>query len=314
MESYGTGRIPLLVLLAMDPLLAADAEGFSESEEVEANWSQADQDPFGPEWISAREHLESTPLDILMAEVSLGDFVPPELMTTQAAIAGTLQQHGFVGQRLLAQRGEEKGLLAQVLAELGMELDMKQQEGHRRQLVQRTLELEYAEPFAKRLRGEARSASLSYISDASCSIGLPNSSGYTTGSTATGAPLGSPQDDWMIPMPGKGPRYKGSVTGMTREELGRQALRFWSSRIFAVLSYERQHHGSLWYLVSCMLLEIAKLHEAGGCAWTTVKLADCQEIDKPLGSRYNSRCKLCWPELIKTGESDIMYSSSDSDL
>ena len=251
--SYGTGRIPLLVLLAMDPQLASDTEGFSESEEVEANWSQADRDPFDPEWISARAHLESTPLGILMAEVSWDGFVPPERMTTQAAITATLQQHGFVGQRLLAQRGEEKGLLAQVLAELGMELYMKQQEGHRRQLVQRILELEYAEQFAKRLRGEARSASLQYISDSSCPTGLPNSSGYTTGSTATGAPLGSPRGDWMIPMPGQGPRYKGSVTGMTREELGRQALKFWSSKIFAVLSYERQYMGTYgtWFLACC---------------------------------------------------------------
>ena len=52
------------------------------------------------------------------------------------------------------------------------------------------------------------------------------------------------------------------------------------------MSYEKQCHGNLWYLVSCMLLEIAKLHEAGGCAWTTVKLADGQGIDKPLGSRF----------------------------
>ena len=160
----------VLLWLAMDIDLLTDAE--SSGGEIDANWSAEDQKLFGPEWVEAMNHLESTPLDILMAEVSFDGFVPTSWQEAQAAISSTLLQHGFVGQRLLVQRGEEKELLAQVLTEMGWELDTKQQEYHRRRLVQLILELEYAEPFAKRLRGEQLPPSVQYIQDACHKLSL----------------------------------------------------------------------------------------------------------------------------------------------
>jgi hypothetical protein len=58
----------------------------------------------------------------------------------------------------------------------------------------------------------------------------------------------------------------------------------------------------------------AKLHKTGGCQWTLIKLADTQEILSPLPSMYDSRCKLCWPELLKKGDGEVDSSSGGSDL
>jgi len=46
----------------------------------------------------------------------------------------------------------------------------------------------------------------------------------------------------------------------------------------------------------------AKLHKVGGCPWTTIHLADSQEVAKPTPIMYDSRCKQCWPKLIKQSE------------
>ena len=46
----------------------------------------------------------------------------------------------------------------------------------------------------------------------------------------------------------------------------------------------------------------AKLHKVGGCPWTTIHLADSQEVAKPTPIMYNSRCKQCWPKLLKQSE------------
>ena len=46
----------------------------------------------------------------------------------------------------------------------------------------------------------------------------------------------------------------------------------------------------------------AKLHKVGGCPWTTIHLADSQEVARPTPIMYNSRCKQCWPELLKQSE------------
>ena len=58
----------------------------------------------------------------------------------------------------------------------------------------------------------------------------------------------------------------------------------------------------------------AKLHRVGGCQWTTVTLADCQEVAKPTRSMYNSRCKLCWPSLFADALANAEGISSGSEL
>ena len=72
---------------------------------------------------------------------------------------------------------------------------------------------------------------------------------------------------------------------------------------------------------SCMFLIVytrgrkhAKLHRIGGCQWTMVSLADCQEVAKPTRSMYNSRCKLCWPSLLADALADAEGNSSGSEL
>jgi hypothetical protein len=59
----------------------------------------------------------------------------------------------------------------------------------------------------------------------------------------------------------------------------------------------------------------AKLHRVGGCAWTTVTMADCQEVIKLSDCMYDTRCKLCWPELLKRGaDANVSGDSSGSEL
>ena len=58
----------------------------------------------------------------------------------------------------------------------------------------------------------------------------------------------------------------------------------------------------------------AKLHRVGGCAWTSVTLADCQEVIKVSNTMYNSRCKLCWPEMAKKVAGEVSDCSSASEL
>ena len=58
----------------------------------------------------------------------------------------------------------------------------------------------------------------------------------------------------------------------------------------------------------------AKLHKVGGCAWTTVTLADSQEVIKLATTMYNSRCKLCWPEVDAGKGKDQSEDTSDSDF
>lgn len=205
-------------------------------EDVNANWSQADQELFGPAWVSSMEHLETTPLDELMAEVSLDGFIPSDWYVAQTAIDSVLLQHGFTGQRLLVQKGEELVLLGQVLAELGMEVDTRQLEWHRRMILQKILELEYGEPLAKRLRGDTQPPGLQRISDASQFPASYSSSSSQFSATGKTAPLGSPLDDWMIPLPGKRPKFLGSALGITREEQERQAQKFWARKILDILS------------------------------------------------------------------------------
>jgi hypothetical protein len=203
---------------------------------IEENWSQADRVLFGPEWQAAMEHLEATPLDQLMAEASLDGFVPQDWVETQAAIKATLVQHGFVGRRMLVQKGEEKELLIQVLAELGLEVGMSQLEYHRRQIAQQILELEFAEPWAKRMRGEQYSASFQSIQDSSHRSNPSSCPLANPASSSSGTALGSSQDDWMIPVPGKRPKVRQGGAGISREEQERLARVFWSSKIFQVLA------------------------------------------------------------------------------
>lgn len=57
----------------------------------------------------------------------------------------------------------------------------------------------------------------------------------------------------------------------------------------------------------------AKLHRVGGCAWTSVTLADCQEVVRLSDCLYNTRCKLCWPELAKRLD-NLSGDSSGSEM
>ena len=54
----------------------------------------------------------------------------------------------------------------------------------------------------------------------------------------------------------------------------------------------------------------ARLHRVGGCAWTSVTLADCQEVVRLSDCMYDTRCKLCWPELVKKGADAIVSEDS----
>jgi hypothetical protein len=58
----------------------------------------------------------------------------------------------------------------------------------------------------------------------------------------------------------------------------------------------------------------AKLHKVGGCAWTSVTLADSQEVIKVSSTMYNSRCKLCWPEAVAGQGDGVSDCTSDSDF
>ena len=58
----------------------------------------------------------------------------------------------------------------------------------------------------------------------------------------------------------------------------------------------------------------AKLHKVGGCAWTSVTLADSQEIINLSSTMYNSRCKLCWPEMAAGRTGELSDCSSESDF
>jgi hypothetical protein len=58
----------------------------------------------------------------------------------------------------------------------------------------------------------------------------------------------------------------------------------------------------------------AKLHKVGGCAWTSVTLADSQEIIKLSATMYNSRCKLCWPEMAAAKDGGLSECTSESDF
>jgi len=59
----------------------------------------------------------------------------------------------------------------------------------------------------------------------------------------------------------------------------------------------------------------AKLHRIGGCPWTSVQLADSQEIVIPSPELYDSRCKQCWPKLLERSmENEFNEPSSGSDF
>ena len=59
----------------------------------------------------------------------------------------------------------------------------------------------------------------------------------------------------------------------------------------------------------------AKLHKIGGCPWTSIQLADSQEVSQAAPELYDSRCKQCWPRLLgQVEERDFRDTSSGSDF
>ena len=58
----------------------------------------------------------------------------------------------------------------------------------------------------------------------------------------------------------------------------------------------------------------AKLHKVGGCPWTSIQLADSQEVFIPSPELYDSRCKQCWPKLLDQTSEAFNEPSSGSDL
>lgn len=69
------------------------------------------------------------------------------------------------------------------------------------------------------------------------------------------------------------------------------------------------------FLISYTLnAKVARLHLAAkGCYWANTELRNCQVFDAVDSSMYNSRCKFCFPELLKQDSDDSSSASSDSE-
>ena len=50
--------------------------------------------------------------------------------------------------------------------------------------------------------------------------------------------------------------------------------------------------------------KFSRLHLMGKCYWSRAEVRDCYATSTALPEMYNSRCKLCWPELVEVAEEE----------
>ena len=154
-------------------------------------------------------------------------FLPADWEQDQAAMLLTLQAFGMDSQRLALQLGEERAIVQQICNHLGLVLEDRQLEWHRRQLPKLIHRAIREQPMAKRLRGDYLSAEAQRIRDAS-------SGGAKSKVVPSNLQV---KDSNELPPPGNRLerwRSRAAPAG-TREEQEAADQREWSKQVIGIL-------------------------------------------------------------------------------
>lgn len=214
--------------------LDSDLEPFGEAEDYPLH--PLDTDVFDAGWITAMEELDQVSESGLFEQVSSDGFIPSDWDQDQVAMEQTLEALGMDDQRLALQSGDEAALVRQLILHLGLSIEPRQAEWHRRRFVAKIQKIADRSPLAKKLRGDHLPISSQRIRD-TCTKGQSSDISKQEDTTSV---------DWMPP-----PGSKRSLGGEreqvgTREQREAEEQQYWAQVVISIL---RKTPAPIWDLV-----------------------------------------------------------------